>query len=369
MESGDSENILVVNTTITNELRTQEIKLTRTYRFEDNGPLAEQGAVVKVIEDGNTEFLFEEVFPGIYRSVNPFAAVSNKDYQLSIETSDGKMYVSGTESLPSTTSSIERVYPVRMFGDNGKEGVGILVDSFDPSGNSVYYRYRFEETYKIVAPFWVPVDLTTSLEFVDRPPGQDICFNSRSSDDIILTNTNTLSEDRVTGFLLHFIEGEDIRVADRYSVLVRQFVQSRAAHGFYETLANFSESESLFSQVQPGFISGNISSIDNDEARVLGFFNVASVIEERIFFNRVDVINGLPRFSPGCERIAPVIGEGESIEEFEVRLQELIRTGSVRFLEEQRGDTEDEGSLVFVPRPCGDCTVFGSSAVPEFWID
>lgn len=368
LQTEDFESILVVNTTITNEQKNQQINLSRTFRFEENGPLAEQGAIVHVIEDESTRYIFEEAFPGIYISEEPFRAEENKNYQLSVQTIDGRAYLSDITQLPAMTASIDRVYPVQMSNSEGVEGVGILVDSFDPSGASVYYRYQFEETYKIVARFWVPVDLTASLEFVERPESQRICFNSSSSEDLIITDTNTLSEDRVSGFLLRFIPAEDIEVAERYSILVRQFVQSQEAQGFYQTLANFSESESLFSQVQPGFISGNIVSQQNPDERVLGYFNVASVKEERIFFNREDILNDLPRFSPGCDRIIPLPGPGITPDQFDRQLQDLIRSGNVKFLEEIRG-ADGDGTLVFVPRPCGDCTVFGSSVVPEFWID
>ncbi len=367
IQTENFESILVVNTSITNELKKQKVLLSRTFKFEENGPSAEQGATVR-ISDNNVDYVFEEVSPGVYISIDEFSAIPGREYQLSITTTDGTSYISDKATLPTENSSITQVTPVQMVNNNGVEGVGILVDSFDPTGSSVYYRYQYEETYKIVARFWVPVDLTTSFEFVDRPDGQEICFNSRASNSIIITDTRSQEEDRVNDFLIRFIEAEDISVAERYSILVRQIVQSREAYGFYQTLSNFSESESLFSQVQPGFVSGNIISEKNKNERVLGFFEVAAVSQERIFFDREDIINDLPRFSPGCDRIAPVQSTSESIEEFERRLQDLIRSGNVKFLEEQRGE-EDEGTFVFVPRGCGDCSVFGSSAVPSFWVD
>ncbi len=369
VETEDFESILVVNATITNELKRQEVLLTRTFRFEENGPAAEQGAIVKIIEDETTTIPFDEIFPGRYESIIPFTVVPNKNYQLSIETVEGRVYLSKIVQLPPVTSNIERVFPMRMTNNDGVEGVGLFVDSFDETGNSKFYRYQFEETYKIVARFWVPVDLTPSLEFVERSENQQICFNNRVSEEILITDTNTLNEDRVSGFFLRFIQAEDIRVSERYSILVRQFVQSQEANGFYQTLSNFSQSESLFSQVQPGFISGNITSQTNPNERVLGFFNVASVKEERIFFDREEFLNDLPRFSPGCDRIIPRPNTGETPESFDRRLRELIRSGSIKFLEEIRGSEPGSGVLVFVPRPCGDCTVFGSSAVPDFWVD
>ena len=172
VETEDFESILVVNATITNELKRQEVLLTRTFRFEENGPTAEQGAIVKIIEDETTTIPFDEIFPGRYESIIPFTVVPNKNYQLSIETVEGRVYLSKIVQLPPVTANIERVFPMRMTNNDGVEGVGLFVDSFDETGNSKFYRYQFEETYKIVARFWVPVDLTPSLEFVERSENQ-----------------------------------------------------------------------------------------------------------------------------------------------------------------------------------------------------
>ncbi|MBQ4821839.1 DUF4249 domain-containing protein [Aquimarina sp. MMG016] len=375
IETNNFESILVINTTITDEMKNQQILLSRTFKAEEEIDSRERNASVIIRDNNGIEYNFEEVDPGKYISEQEFSAVPGREYQLFINTQDGRSYISDKAILPQQTS-IENVYPVRMFNNNGEEGVGILVDSFDPTGNSVYYRYEYEESYRIRAPFWVPVDLNSvsfdvvfDFEFSERSERQRICYNNGFSSNINVTNTTAVAEDRVTGHQVRFIDALDIRVADRYSILVRQFVQSREANGFYQTLASFSESESLFSQVQPGFINGNIvSAIDSNE-RVLGFFNVSSVSTKRIFFNREDIIGDLPRFNPGCDRISPIPEPDESFEEFAGRLQALINTGRVKFLEENRMPVSGEGPLVFMDRPCGDCTAFGRSDPPAFWVD
>ncbi len=373
VEIEDFENILVINTTITNEVKYQQVLLTRTFEFEDNGPLAEQGATVKIIEDAATEYLFEELSPGVYRSVQEFGASAGKEYQLSINTLDGKSYVSDRVTLPQETS-IDRVYPMRMTNDKGEEGVGIFLDTFDPTGNSLYYRYEYEETYRITAPFWVPVDIISFValeqirfDFVERPESQRVCYNDNKSNNIITTNTNAFDEDRLTGFSINFIEAKDIRIADRYSILVRQYVQSREANGFYETLNSFSESESLFSQIQPGFIAGNIISENDSEERVLGFFDVSAVSEKRMFFNHDDILGDLEPFTLDCNRIIPAPDPLDEPETFLERLRDIINGGLLKFLE--NAPEGSAGPYVFVDRPCGDCTVLGKSTVPDFWVD
>ncbi|AXT60215.1 DUF4249 domain-containing protein [Aquimarina sp. AD10] len=373
VESQDFESILVINTTITNEMKFQQILLSRTFKFEEDKAQAEQGATIKIIEDSTVEYIFEEPSPGVYRSAQEFKALPNKGYRLSIETLEGKSYTTEELFLPQETA-IDDVRPVKMFNSDGVGGVGILIDAFDPSGNSKYYRYEFEETYRISAPFWVGQDLVSTVEAgetifsrVDRPSSERQCYNGGKSNTIITTNTTALSEDRLDGFLVHFIKSDDIRVADRYSIFIRQYVQSRDANGFYETLDSFSDSESIFSQIQPGFISSNIVSNENPDEKVLGFFDVSSVSEKRIFFNRDEVIGDLPRFTLNCAFVAPEQEDFETAEAFRRRIAtDFIRSGGFKFFKE---DPPMSGDFVFVPRSCGDCSVFGRGVAPDFWIE
>ncbi|HMB64166.1 MAG TPA: DUF4249 family protein, partial [Eudoraea sp.] len=54
------ENILVIDATITDELKQQKIVLSRTFSFEDEGSGPETNAQVTVVEDGQNEITFQE---------------------------------------------------------------------------------------------------------------------------------------------------------------------------------------------------------------------------------------------------------------------------------------------------------------------
>ncbi len=376
VETQGFESILIVNTTITDQEVHQEIYLSRTFKFEEDGSTKEQGATVRVLEDAGTEYVFEEINPGIYKSVQKFAAKQGKEYQLTITTADGRSYSSDKVVLPAK-SSIDRVYPKRMIGDTGADGIGLLIDSFDLSGESVYYRFEYEETYRINPPFWVPKDIEgsydaegmLSLELVERPVGKRVCYNTNISNNIQQVNTSTLDEDRISALVLNFIPLDDIRIEDRYSILVRQYVQSREAFGFYELLKRFSESESLFSQVQPGFITGNIVSDTDDSEKVLGFFDVSSIAETRIFFNRADVVEETSRYYERCITVIPEPRPLQTIQSFKEDLLSLLDTGTVVYLAGEGPDAPFGDPFTFITRECGDCTANGKSAVPDFWED
>ncbi|WP_219008081.1 DUF4249 domain-containing protein [Aquimarina litoralis] len=376
IETENFENILVINATITNELKTQEVLLTRTFKFEDDGPQSETGATVKIIDDTNFEYVFQESEPGIYLSTQEFAARSGRTYRMSIQTADGRSYISDVVTLPQETS-IENLYAQRVFNDDGVEGLGIFVDTFDPTGNSQYYRYEFEETYRIAAPLWYQFDIVVTgrtedfliFGLVDRPEEGKVCYKTEVSNNINISNTTFLEEDRITGLQVNFMPAEDIRIADRYSILVRQYVQSRDANGFYEILSSFSESESLFSQIQPGFITGNIVSETNPDEKVLGFFDVSSVSEQRIFVNRNDLLADLPVFELDCELIIPDPGMDDLIT-FHERVEGFINSNTVRYFPNEPIPIDAPLDVfAFVPRACGDCTAIGKSMAPDFWVD
>lgn len=100
-----------------------------------------------------------------------------------------------------------------------------------------------------------------------------------------------MNEDRVN-YQIRFLNDDSYLITNRYSILVKQYVQNLAAYTYYQTLKKLSGSESILSQNQPGFFSGNIKSTQNPSEKVIGFFDVSSVSSQRIFFNYSDIFPG-----------------------------------------------------------------------------
>ena len=107
MKTNTFEDALVVEATITNELKKQQIKVSRTYRFEENGPTFESGAIVYITDDTGNQYDFSEQ-NGIYESNQEFQAIPGKEYQLFIVTDDGKEYTSTVQKL-TTINEIQNV--------------------------------------------------------------------------------------------------------------------------------------------------------------------------------------------------------------------------------------------------------------------
>ena len=364
MKTDTFEDAIVIEATITNVLEKQTLKLSRTYRFEDAGPVFEEDATVTVTDsDGNVYNFVEE--NETYVSTTAFQAVTDKQYQLSVTTSDGRKYVSNQEILPAV-NNIESVAASVQTQDNVR-GVEIRVKSFDPTNSSKYYRYEYEETYKIISPKWRPYKAVITgpqeIEIVPRTEEAQTCYSTDKSTDIILVNTNETQEDRVD-FAVRFISAKNYIISHRYSILVRQYVQNLHAFTFYKNLKKISGSGNILSPNQPGFLSGNIKCVNSPNEKVIGFFDVASVSSKRIFFNYADLFPGeqLPPFKVNCNEMeqnlcfSPVpTCHGGSIMSY-------LGSNTMAVYEYMSAPV-----YVLIPTPCADCTSFSSNVIPPFW--
>lgn len=366
------ENYLVVEAIITNENKKHSIQLSRTFEIDSNTPAPETGATVQIISDITT-YNFIETSPGNYVSIVAFSAEEGENYQLNITTKDGKSYSSSKEIVPKN-SQIERISTSIETSVEGEKGVTINVQSFNPTNDSNYYRYQYEETYKIVPPFWSSKELIVisdvrpfEVDIIDRTVDNKICYKTNDSKSILITETKSLAEDRVN-FSIRFILETNFIISERYSILVKQFVQSPKGYNYYKTLKELSSSDNVFAQTQPGFIAGNLISNTDPNEKVVGFFEVASVSEKRFFFNFSDIFSSdKPNFLDSCDFVAPILYDsftGDS------PLVNLLKDNSHTYYKENdTGLAHLEGRYLFVPKICGDCTISGSNIKPSFWID
>jgi hypothetical protein len=372
LQSNTFENALVVEATITNELKKQTIKITRTYRLEDTDPTIESGAIVKVTDSENNQYAFE-LNDSVYVSTKEFQAVPGRKYRLDITTNEGKSYYSTSETL-TTINEIQSI-DATVQTVKGDRGVEINVNSYDPTATSKYYRYEYEETYKIVAPMWddemtrlaplAPGEEHQAIMILPRTKETKTCYTTKKEDYIILTSTNGLSEDRVR-FPIRFISNQNYIITHRYSILVRQYIQTIEAYTFYKTLKEMSGSESILSQSQPGFFYGNIKSSDNPNEKIIGFFEVSSVSSKRIFFNYTDLFpkEPIPPYFIDCtERVYGDCFNSANPECKGGALRSAIATNLLVHL------ANSGTTYLMVPPPCGDCTSFSSNIIPSFWID
>ncbi len=354
--TSSSDNILIVEAIITDELSNQEIKLSTSSDLGEEIINPESNAVVVVTDDLGNSHNFLESSPGIYLSQEEFSAQQDLEYQISIQTESGEIFISDSVVL-SGISEIQDLHAQRVISNNGVDGVGIFANSSSLSSNNTI-RYTYVETYKIIAPSWSPFEFVilndNEFEVAVRQQEERICFKTVASNDIILTNNLDLEEGQEKQ-LIRFIGKDNFIISHRYGILVKQFVHTRSGYDFYRILDSFSSNDNLFTAVQPGLIEGNIES-NNSSRKVIGLFDVVSVSERRLFFDYEDLFptEPLPDYPFNCRIFSPTTTDD-------------IFAGIVEYVGENDSPSENELPIFVTLKACGDCTALGTNTVPDFW--
>ncbi len=363
------EEILIVEGKLTNELKKHEIYLSKTIKINDVGVSPEKDAVVYITDNTNEIFNFSEIEIGRYQSINSFIPENNKTYTLNIETSNGKHYKSNPQQL----TGLSDIGDINILIDEnniGEEELNINVNSITLNEDTKYYYYEYEEAFKIIAPYWNvnQFDMTNypDIAFTTKPlPYKDICYKTQySSGSRIQTETLSLSDNKVVNFSIRSIATDNYILSYRYSILIKQFVQTQEAYSYHESLNSFADYESVFSENQVGFLNGNIFNTNDNNEKVIGFFEVNSVTSKRIFFNREDFFEDpITTYATACNPFAPELLTDDSLEEL------LILHRSGNYLYYSRNTSDENAPYNIVPKACGDCTEIGSINKPDFWID
>ncbi len=371
--------LLVVEGRVTNRLGYQKLSLTTTYPLEGiKVPPSVKNANVVVYEDSNLMYEYEEESPGKYKSKVEFKAQENKTYQLKITLQSGKEYVSDILKLPEGPNQDFNITIKKTENSAGNQGV--LFEYEKNTNNTIdiptFYRFNLNATYEIAAPFWTAFKFklfpdTKTIDVVPRGNKKgSICYIEENNSKSFLFNSRNFSGNLLGPFEVVFLDKEDKKIGRRYSVELEQYVLSKEAFSFYRKLKEFSESESVFSENQPGNIVGNVRSSENPNDVALGFFEVSKVISKRVFFSYKEffTLNGAPPYVEACFTSAPHLEASHN--PIGLSLYEMIEKGMVEFW----GDT---GVPPIPNRPykvaskiCADCTLVpGSKEKPDYWID
>ena len=375
------ERLLVVEGTITDEVKHQEILLSYTSPLDTVLMQYESGATVQVTTSDNRTYAFNEVSPGLYQSQSAFAAVAGTDYQLEITTSSGEDFVSD-ESQIGNNPGLAAIYAGMELDPNGNEEMVIYIDSQNTQEDVSYYRFAYEETYQLIAPRWSPFDFVVindvfpffEVDIVLREREERVCYNTEFSTAIIQGATQALAENRLMQFPVRRLAKDDYKIAHRYSIEVKQFTQTADAHAFYETLNEFSTVTNLFSSLQPGRLEGNVHARNSDGADVVGYFEVATVSTIRLFVNYNDIFEEDPAviYPINCEPLGspPLFSPGgHPMGVITSPLIDAIKAGVIKYVAENPYPGDGQGPYFTTTTPCGDCNEFGTNIKPDFWID
>lgn len=287
---------LVVDAFISNLSDNQEITLSMSTSATGSTFDPIDNYAVTIYDNAGNEYPFTAQYgnSGKYTGIIPTTAfVEGSQFQLSIQTDEGKEYYSDMVAYTpcpnvgniyfeqqqlATTEAGEYTYGVQFYTD---------FDGSNFDGN--YYLFKLEETWEYHSTWPIAKYYDEDNVYHDTLPDYTYytCYSQADISDIFLLSTNGLSENKYKGFELNFTSDETQRLMNKYSLLVKQYAISYAEYQFwYNIMKNNQESGGLFDN-QPSTVPGNICNINDDSETVLGFFGVRGCKTKRVLLNGI----------------------------------------------------------------------------------
>lgn len=234
---------------------------------------------------------------GSDNSIYPFAETGNGSYLLpSISMNAGTRYRLRISDVNNETylSDFVPYKPTPPIDSvnwiSSPSGVNIYVNTHDPTGNTRYYQWAYNETWEYrsaeqSAFLWQ--DDTLAL----RSDSQEIftCYHNDSSSLIFIGNSEKLMQDIIYLQPLIFIPANTQPLDIEYSVLVRQYAITDSAYDYLTLLkSNTDQIGSIFDAL-PSQPAGNIRCLTNPGEPVLGFISAGTLQQQRIYISRLQL--------------------------------------------------------------------------------
>ncbi|MGE5347887.1 MAG: DUF4249 domain-containing protein [Actinomycetota bacterium] len=340
---------LTVNGLITDENRAYTIRLgiSRPLDVASEEEPAE-GAHVFVTDDIGNTFPFVEKKAGYYISDSTvFIAQQGRSYRLHINHS-GIDYLSSPSMLRKAPQIDSVGYEIieREINATGEteKAVRVMLNTFDATSENHFYRWTYDETWEIHLPFNnVPIE-------------KKVCWKHEESQNIIIANTEALSEDRISDLTIATFNNSTNRGQHRYSMNVHQYSTSREEYEFWNSVKTISENTGDLYDVTPVTVKGNINCLTNPGEVVLGFFSVSGVSHKRIFMTRPLIVHDV--YNPLCI---------EETIDVNYRLPGLGTYIFILNIIDTDGAPPPEHWDITSNIACTDCSYFASNVKPDYW--
>ncbi|HET6993487.1 MAG TPA: DUF4249 domain-containing protein, partial [Chitinophagaceae bacterium] len=177
--------------------------------------------------------------------------------------------------------------------DGDDEHMRFYVNTHDPSGNTRYYRWEYDETWEIKSYHYSRyVYIRSSNTVRDRVfPAEDVSkgWKFANSTSILLASSARLQSDVIFEAPLTTIERGSEKLSVRYSILVRQYALDKAGYEFYDLMKKNTENIGGVFDVQPTEVKGNIRCVTDAKEPVIGYVSASTVSEKRIFVSALDL--------------------------------------------------------------------------------
>lgn len=357
------EKVLVVDGTITDQEGPYEIIISYTYSLDSSDAEMISDATVWMIDGDGNQVDFYLAEDGHYSSPDNFVGEVNQSYQLHIEMADGSRYYSSEQTL-TEAPAIDSLYGIyaQLPDEDDSENVGgiqFAIDTHDDTGEAKYFRYEWDEAYKIIVPYPSSYDVLEDNTIVLLDTTKGICYKEDFSSSLIYGSTIGSSGNQLVEFPVRFVSEETQLLKNRYTIQVKQYAISETAYLYYKKLDESNESGgSLFDQ-QTGSIYGNIYSEADGEENVLGFFEASGMSSKRKFFDPSDFDDRLDvaGFPYSCLQSGVITTTLDSAYYYTEIGYNVITVSYY------------PPSVDVQTRGCTDCSFYADTTPPDYWTD
>lgn len=359
-----TSNYLVVEGVINTGSDSTVIKLSRTVKLSGKtSSNPELNAIVTVEDDQNSSYPLQEIGKGEYAS--PSLGLDNtRKYRLRIITSGGNTYLSDLEAARNNP-------PIDSIGFQVQNsGMQLYVNTHNPSNNTRYYRWDYNETWQFHAMFESQY-VTDGKEIVLRTPDQQIyyCFANNHSSTIVLGSSAKLQQDVIYQNPLTQIPSTSEKIELKYSILVKQYAMTEDEYTFWQNLKKNTEQLGTIFDPQPSNLNGNVHCTTNQAEIVIGYVGVTNIQQKRIFISSGQLpLNWVPQYPYTCDQDTNLyckLVNGNCINQV---VNNLVPVNSAEVIT----------SAILKPNPiivgylgttqsCADCTIRGVTKRPDFW--
>lgn len=243
-----------------------------------------------------------EVFDGIEDPLNPGSysvdtqtADPAKNYRLHfLDRDSGKEYVSFWERV-CTAPEIDSL----SYNLNYEKETLFVALSMHSKGES-YFKWSYVEDWRYRSPFFSMIKFVDTSISSRRPSGhleyRDVykeniytCYKHDVSKKIMTFSTEKQTDDRFVDLEFLPIDQHDLRIQDRYRIVVDLEPLSKDAYLYWENIKANSEYNGNLFAPNPSELVGNIRCVQEPDELVMGYVNVAQISRKQLIIDDIDI--------------------------------------------------------------------------------
>ncbi|MEO6733017.1 MAG: DUF4249 domain-containing protein [Ferruginibacter sp.] len=331
------------------------LKLSRTTSLNNKATVKETRANVKIEGSNNLSFSLVESTAGNYTIDNLHLDPAIK-YRLFVKTSSQEYLSDFVNIRPNPP--IDSVNWVRE-----NDGVHIFVNTHNIQNNSRYYQWEYDETWEFHSLYDAilkygkdPGNPNGGVIYRDSNDRQIYkCWQNNPSSAILLGSSAKLSQDIIHLPIIK-IPPASWKLSVLYSVFVKQYTWSKEGYEFLERMKKNTEAVGSVFDPQPSELNGNIHCVSDPGQPVVGFFNICTIREQRIWIKNSDLPGWNPPYS------CPLLVIENNKDSIAVKAGGKLPVAPEKF--SPFGGIE---TFYAAQTECVDCTLRGTNIKPNYW--